>query len=225
MEKRIREGSPNPDSVGSAPIENQELRAEAKVIGETLLALYGKYMPPQTKREALRTADKFVTKSGGENRKLAKGHTAGYLRKDGVIIINRDYLEYLTAILAFKNVTRLEIFSTLLAMEETHRLQDQTLSHMFLECGSSYYAREVSRYLGKRWVSETFLFGRADFYEKLIAGVEDCKDELGYGGEAVHHLFFGTPLSKNDKHLVYSFLDDDRDKLLKLFPELRRNRR
>lgn len=201
--------------------EEQGMQAEAKAISEALLELYGEYMPSQTRRKALEIPEKFVVRFEQEDRKLKEGHTAAYLGKDGLMVINGDYIRDLAGVLSSMGVgvTRLELFSTLLAMEAAHRLQDDSLARTFLECGASYYAREVLRHLGKRWVSEGFLAERADLYGELIANVERFRSDLGHGGEAVHHLFFGTSQGEEGKHLAYGFLADHRRELSKLFPE------
>jgi hypothetical protein len=205
-----------------APGQEVKIQNAARVISRAYVDYYGEYMTSQAIEKASETPKRIIVVAEekyqdfrqqwpGKKSKIEGFPVAFYRRKGDLIIINGGYLKAF----GFLEKKSLELFDSLLAHEAAHRFQNHKATRMFHECGSSYYAREVLKHLGKRQISSELDFQRANFYQMLI-------DKLG---ETVHHFFYGTHKSDKEKYQIYGLMDDYREELLKLFPKAAEARR
>lgn len=207
------------------PEEDSKIKEISCTVGETFIKLYGKYMTPEKKEKSKLLPNRIVVLPEDEYGEFRKGWAgretyvrsfapAYYTSQGDAIIINEDYVTRMTAITKFVGVSSMDVYSGLIALEAAHYFQNQKLARMFLELGSSYYAQEVLKQLDRRAIFEGINSRRANFYNKIIQKA----------GDKVHKVFFGASKSDNDKYYVYGVMDESREELLNLFPELKKHK-
>ena len=206
-----------------SPQKEKEIEEISQVIGNKFLELYGEFMSPEKQAMTKEIPHKILVlpnegfigyqKVWMKEKATNNPSIQGYFTIMGnIIVVDEDKAQIESKRMNRFGAKEADILSGVIAHEAAHFLENQDLLRTFKELGASFYAKNILSKLNKWNLVSRNDLRRVLIYKKLVEKI----------GTNVHEVFFGKDITDESKYLVYGYLNNYRDELEKLFPELRK---